>query len=112
MGHLVRITNTLVQCREGDEQLRTVMEEALDEDTQQRWNDFLSGSVADMNKKNETNLVCSWGVEGRGGKGRGGEGRGGEGREGRGGEGGERRGEEGREGRGRGGRGGRGEGRG
>ena len=79
MGHLVRITNTLVQCREGDEQLRTVMEEALDEDTQQRWNDFLSGSVADMNKKNETNLVCSWGVEGRGGKGRGGEGGGGEG---------------------------------
>ena len=71
MGHLVRITNTLVQCREGDEQLRTVMEEALDEDTQQRWNDFLSGSVADMNKKNETNLVCSWGVEGRGGEGKG-----------------------------------------
>ena len=45
------------------------MEEALDKDTQQRWNDFLSGSVAEMNKKNETNLVCSWGGEGRRGEG-------------------------------------------
>ena len=73
------------------------MEEALDKDTQQRWNDFLSGSVAEMNKKNETNLVCSWGVEGRG-EGRGGEERG-EGRvEGRRGEGmKERRKEEGSE---------------
>ena len=62
------------------------MEEALDKDTQQRWNDFLSGSVAEMNKKNETNLVCSWGVEGRG-EGRGGEGRRGEKGEWRGGEG-------------------------
>ena len=60
MGHLIRITNTLVQCREGDEQLRAAMEQSLDEDTQQRWNDFISGSLADMNKKNETNLVCSW----------------------------------------------------
>ena len=66
MGHLIRITNTLVQCREGDEQLRAAMEQALDEDTQQRWNDFISGSLADMNKKNETNLVCSWGGMGEG----------------------------------------------
>ena len=58
------------------------MEEALDKDTQQRWNDFLSGSVAEMNKKNETNLVCSWGREGRRGEGRRAEGRG-EGRGGR-----------------------------
>ena len=40
-----------------------------DEDTQQRWNDFISGSLADMNKKNETNLVCSWGGRREGGKG-------------------------------------------
>ena len=33
------------------------MKLSLDEATQQRWDDFLSGPIADMNKKNETNLV-------------------------------------------------------
>lgn len=57
MGHLVRITNRFVECGEGDEQLMSLMKLSLDEATQQRWNDFLSGPIADMNKKNETNLV-------------------------------------------------------
>lgn len=51
---MVRITNKFVECREGDEQLKLLMKLSLDEATQQRWDDFLSGPIADMN---ETNLV-------------------------------------------------------
>ena len=57
MGHLVRITNRFVECGEGDEQLKSLMKLSMDEATQQRWDDFLSGPIADMNRKNETNLV-------------------------------------------------------
>jgi len=41
----------------GDEQLKLLMKLSLDEATHERWDDFLSGPIADMNKKNETNLV-------------------------------------------------------
>ena len=32
---------------------------SLDDDTQQKWNNFVNGPLAEMNKRNETNLVSS-----------------------------------------------------
>ncbi len=80
MGHLVRISNNLVKFGEKDEQvwveiysagwmlipfvfhplpslLSPQLKLALDEDMQQRWNNFVNGPLAEMNKRNETNLV-------------------------------------------------------
>ena len=37
--------------------LREILKSSLDEQTHQRWNNFINGSLADMNKRNETNLV-------------------------------------------------------
>lgn len=54
---MVRITNKFVECGEGDERLKLLMKLSLDEATHQRWDDFFSGPIADMNKKNEINLV-------------------------------------------------------
>ena len=57
MGHMLRIVNALAKVGETDEHLNESMKQALDEETQQKWNSFLGGAVAEMNKKNETNLV-------------------------------------------------------
>ncbi|XP_064396518.1 serine/threonine-protein phosphatase 6 regulatory subunit 3-like isoform X2 [Halichondria panicea] len=56
MGHLIRIINSLVRCGEGDESLREALKISLDEDTQQQWNNFIIGPIAELNKRNETNL--------------------------------------------------------
>ena len=58
MGHLMKMVNLLVRCGETDQGLAAIMRETMAEEVQQRWNQFLSGTVADSNRKNETNLVC------------------------------------------------------
>ena len=57
MGHMVRIANSLVRSGEGEEKLHELLKASLDEKTQEMWSRFLSGQLAEMNKKNETNLV-------------------------------------------------------
>ena len=57
MGHLIRMVNLLVRCGETDQGLASMLRDTMEEDLQQRWNHFISGTVADTNKKNETNLV-------------------------------------------------------
>ena len=56
MGHLIRIVNAVSRCMEGNEAGVKALK-PLDDDTHQKWSDFMSGYVAEMNKKNETNLV-------------------------------------------------------
>jgi hypothetical protein len=56
MGHLIRMVNLLVRCGETDQGLASMLRDTMEEDLQQRWNLFISGTVADTNKKNETNL--------------------------------------------------------
>ena len=34
-----------------------MLKSSLDEETEQRWNNFVNGPLADQNRKNETNLV-------------------------------------------------------
>ena len=58
MGHLLKIVNCLVMSGDTDEQLRDVLKTNLSKEMFSRWSDFLSGPVADQNKKNDTNLVC------------------------------------------------------
>ena len=60
MGHLMRMVNLLVRCGETDQGLAALLRDTMEEDLQQRWNDFLSSTVADSNRKNETNLVGGW----------------------------------------------------
>ena len=73
MGHLIRMVNQIAGntralalgtgtvTRTGDDvtmiQDNTLQSE-LDDDTFQRCSEFLLGPLADMNKKNDTNLVC------------------------------------------------------
>lgn len=57
MGHLMKIVNLIVQCGETDQSLALMMKDTMEENVQKRWNEFLSSSVADANRKNETNLV-------------------------------------------------------
>ena len=57
MGHLMKIVNLIIQCGEADQNLAHMLKDTMEEDIQKRWNDFLSSTVADANKKNETNLV-------------------------------------------------------
>ena len=73
MGHLIRIANQIAgntralgleMLDRTREELITNAEEGqlqseLDEDTFQRWSEFLTGPVAEMNKKNDTNLVST-----------------------------------------------------
>eukprot|EP00731_Ephydatia_muelleri_P029817 Em0021g340a len=56
MGHLLKIVNCLVMSGDTDEQLRDVLKTNLSKEMFSRWSDFLSGPVADQNKKNDTNL--------------------------------------------------------
>ena len=60
MGHLIRIVNLILQCGEADQNLAQILKDAMEGDVQKKWNDFIAGTVADTNKKNETNLVSSW----------------------------------------------------
>ena len=62
MGHLMKIVNLIMQCGEADQNLAHMLRDAMEEDVQKRWNDFLSSTVADTNKKNETNLVGIYAV--------------------------------------------------
>lgn len=57
MGHLMKMVNLIMHCGEADQNLALMLKDTLEEDVQKRWNDFLSSTVADTNKKNETNLV-------------------------------------------------------
>ena len=57
MGHLMKMVNLLVRCGEADQALAAMIRDTMEEELQLRWNNFLSGTVADANKKNETNLV-------------------------------------------------------
>ena len=57
MGHLMKIVNLLIHCGEVDPRLAVMLKDTMEEEVQQRWSNFLSGTVADTNKKNETNLV-------------------------------------------------------
>ena len=67
MGHLVRITNRLVQCGEGDDRLKESLRLSLgDGEDHDRWEEFVSVTLADLNKRNETNLVRVWGCAGEG----------------------------------------------
>lgn len=72
MGHLTRMANnvagnrtvgTLNRTREESTEeapADTNLTNALDEDTLQRWHEFTAGPLAEINKKNNTNLVsCS-----------------------------------------------------
>ena len=74
MGHLVRMANqisgndrlsniggVLERAREEAATTATVDDERLqgelDRDTYEMWTEFISGPIAEMNKKNDTNLV-------------------------------------------------------
>ena len=75
MGHLIRVSNQIAGntralgimgtgslTRAKEDPLALPMEdgrlqEELDEETYQRWTQFIEGPVAEMNKKNSTNLV-------------------------------------------------------
>ena len=57
MGHLMKMVNLLMHCGEVDLNLAVMLKDTMEEGVQQKWNSFLSGTVADTNKKNETNLV-------------------------------------------------------
>lgn len=57
MGHLIKIVNKILHCGENDLKLGQMLKDAMEEDIQKRWNEFISGTVADTNRKNETNLV-------------------------------------------------------
>lgn len=73
MGHLIRIANQIAgntralgleMLDRTREELTANVEEGqlqseLDEDTFQRWSEFITGPVAEMNKKNDTNLVST-----------------------------------------------------
>jgi len=41
-------------------QLREALKLSLNEDTQQRWDDFILGPISELNRRNETNLVSSY----------------------------------------------------
>ena len=60
MGHLMKMVNLLVRCGETDQSLAAMIQDTMEEELQQRWNHFLSSTVADSNRKNETNLVGGW----------------------------------------------------
>ena len=57
MGHLIKMVNQIVLCGESDCNLGQILKDTMEEDVQKRWNEFVSGTVADTNRKNETNLV-------------------------------------------------------
>ena len=71
MGHLTRMANnvagnrtvgTLNRTREEPPEEAPVdinLTNALDEDTLQRWHEFTAGPLAEINKKNNTNLVSN-----------------------------------------------------
>ena len=75
MGHLVRMANQIAgnerlgglgnmldRTREEAVTTATVDEDRLqgelDSETYVMWSEFISGPIAEMNKKNDTNLVC------------------------------------------------------
>ena len=57
MGHLIKIVNQIVLCGESDCNLGQIINDTMEEDIQKSWKEFISGTVADTNRKNETNLV-------------------------------------------------------
>lgn len=57
MGHLIKIVNQIVTCGANDQNLGQILKDAMEEDVQKKWNEFVSGTVAETNRKNETNLV-------------------------------------------------------
>ncbi|KAJ8032086.1 Serine/threonine-protein phosphatase 6 regulatory subunit 3 [Holothuria leucospilota] len=60
MGHLTRIANCLSQELEkgcNSEQIKSLMEEYVPEDYRDRWTNFVSGPLAEMNKKNIVDMV-------------------------------------------------------
>ena len=74
MGHLIRMANqvagntralgitTSSLGHSGDEMMNSMLNDntlqtSLDDNTYQRWSCFIAGPVAEINKKNDTNLV-------------------------------------------------------
>ncbi|XP_072017770.1 serine/threonine-protein phosphatase 6 regulatory subunit 3-A-like isoform X3 [Amphiura filiformis] len=60
MGHLTRIANTVHHEQEkgcNSEQIKSLIQEYVPEEFREKWNTFLSGGLADMNKKNQVDLV-------------------------------------------------------
>ena len=75
MGHLVRMANQIAgntralgiggmldQTRDREEIAMAIIDDErlqseLDDETYKKWSDFIAGPVAEMNKRNDTNLV-------------------------------------------------------
>lgn len=60
MGHLIKIVNQIVTCGANDQNLGQILKDAMEEDVQKKWNEFVLGTVAETNRRNETNLVSLW----------------------------------------------------
>ncbi|XP_071792089.1 serine/threonine-protein phosphatase 6 regulatory subunit 3-like isoform X2 [Asterias amurensis] len=60
MGHLTRITNTVIHEMEKGcncEQIKSLFQEYVPEDYREKWNLFLVGSLSELNKRNTVDLV-------------------------------------------------------
>ncbi|XP_038047088.1 serine/threonine-protein phosphatase 6 regulatory subunit 3-like isoform X2 [Patiria miniata] len=60
MGHLTRITNTVIDEMEKGcncDQIKSLFQEYVPEDFRDKWSSFLAGSLSDLNKRNTVDLV-------------------------------------------------------
>lgn len=57
-GHLIAVANEIVSCCEKNHQLRQFLKNNLAEVTMQKWENFVTTKLDEINKKQQLSLVC------------------------------------------------------